>query len=100
MKALPFATLALLVPLSATAAWAVNPNVPSWSPYAIMAYDHGGGRPLFAGHPGYAPSPRMEPMEEGRAAYVYGGPPQYGNPGDWAVAGLSAGNTGDYSDYF
>jgi hypothetical protein len=59
-KKLVIGTLGMLVALGAATgvAHATNPNVPSFSPYAIMAYD--------------APSapPALTPAPERRAAYL------------------------------
>jgi hypothetical protein len=50
--------------LAVGAASAANPNVPSWSPYAIMGFD--------SAAPTSNPGPRADEMArvEGRAAYV------------------------------
>ena len=61
-KMLAVGTLALSVALGAGAAYADNPNVPSWSPYALMQVSQPAARSLFA-----APS---FGMTETRAAAV------------------------------
>jgi hypothetical protein len=59
-KLLACSTLAILIGLSAAEASAenLNPNVPSWSPFAIM------------GHLGAAPEMMRPPLTEGRTAYT------------------------------
>jgi hypothetical protein len=53
-------TAGLLISLGGTAAFAENPNVPGFSPYAIMAYDA-------------SPAPPVTPLVERRSADVGGG---------------------------
>lgn len=52
LKILAIGTFAVAAALGASAAYAANPNVPSWSPYAIMG------------------SGVVAPVIEGRSAYV------------------------------
>ena len=65
----------------------LNPNVPSWSPYAIMGFGDTGPTFVNPGHgdnPGYPPR-LQSPGDEGRAAYMepnfwndgYAPPPGY-----------------------
>jgi hypothetical protein len=57
--------------MGAGAAYASNPNVPNWSPYAVMAYESNGPTYVNPGHgDNYGYPPRFEPggMGEGRAA--------------------------------
>jgi hypothetical protein len=73
MKTLLLAGTAGLMIFGATAAYASNPNVPNWSPYAIMAYDSTGpayANPGYGGNPGYPPELRGAGPDEGRAAYI------------------------------
>ena len=58
-------TLAIGIACGATASDAANPNVPSWSPYAIM--ENGGAAPQIA----------PLPLTERRAAYKVGAPERY-----------------------
>jgi hypothetical protein len=63
----------VLLTMGAGAAYASNPNVPNWSPYAIMAYDPNGPTYVNPGHgDNYGYPPRYEPgsMGEGRAAFI------------------------------
>jgi len=60
-------TVGLLAFASAGPASAANPNVPSWSPYAIGAYGAAPPAPVNLPGPGAG-------MTEGRAAYVDGDP--------------------------
>jgi hypothetical protein len=57
-KMMVLGTTAIFVALGGVEANAGNPNVPSWSPYAIMGYD--------ATHP----TMKFEPMIEGRSSYT------------------------------
>jgi hypothetical protein len=55
-------TAAFSIVIGAASAFAANnPNVPSWSPYAVMAYD---------GNSGYGNNPFYPGADEGRSAYV------------------------------
>jgi hypothetical protein len=59
--------------MGAGAAYASNPNVPNWSPYAVMAYESNGPTYVNPGHgDNYGYPPRFEPggMGEGRAAFI------------------------------
>lgn len=71
----------LLLTMGAGAAYAENPNAPTWSPYAIMGYGATGPTYVNPGHgDNYGYPPRYEPgrMDEGRAAFI---DPDY-NPND------------------
>jgi hypothetical protein len=60
-----FGTMAIGFAFGATLADAANPNVPSWSPYAMM--ESGGA----------APTMTRPPLTERRAAYVGDNPERY-----------------------
>jgi hypothetical protein len=83
----------LLLMMGAGAAYASNPNVPNWSPYAVMAYESNGPTYVNPGHgDNYGYPPRFEPggMGEGRAAFI---DPDY-NP-NFSVGNGYAPNWGD-----
>jgi hypothetical protein len=68
-------TAGLLLAAAVTMANATeqNPNVPNWSPYAIMGFGGNANayaNPGYGGNPGYPPRPAGVGMDEGRAAYV------------------------------
>jgi hypothetical protein len=65
-KILAIGTLALTVALGAGAAYADNPNVPSWSPYSLVQVSQPAAPSMFA-NPNFG-------MTETRAAYVDTGP--------------------------
>jgi hypothetical protein len=56
-------TAAIFVALGVTQAYADNPNVPFWSPYAIMGHDYSTPTPTAS-----APTNVAAPLTEGRAA--------------------------------
>jgi hypothetical protein len=70
---------AILLTFGGVAAKADNPNVPRWSPYAIMGYDQS----TSVNSQSTSPSTSQDTMQEGRAADVAtspdgpGGPPNY-----------------------
>jgi hypothetical protein len=50
-----------------------NPNVPNWSPYAIIGFggnDNTIANPGYGGNPGFPPRPVGVSAEEGRSAYI------------------------------
>jgi hypothetical protein len=65
-------TATCTIVLGAASAFAAgNPNVPNWSPYAVMAYDDNGTtfvNPGYGNNPGYPP--RIQTADEGRATYM------------------------------
>jgi hypothetical protein len=74
-----------------------NPNVPNWSPYAIIGFGGSGpviANPGYGGNPGYPP--RVETgLGEGRSAYI-----DPGYSGGWAhPAGANTGAGDDPTGY-
>ena len=66
-------TTGLLLTLGGSAAYASNPNVPNWSPYAVMAFDANGptiANPGYGDNPGYPPRYQGPAMSEGRSAFI------------------------------
>jgi hypothetical protein len=88
-KMLLVGTVGMFAALCAiNAAEAANPNVPSYSPYAVMGYDDAAtSAPWMYGNPGPQPG-----MTEHRASFVEGG-------NNDNSTGLPNGNVPSYSPY-
>ena len=74
----------LLTIAGGAAAYASNPNVPNWSPYAVVAFAANGttiANPGYGDNPGYPPRFVGAGMSEGRSAFIEPGydRARYGN---------------------